>query len=576
MVTIAAWQFAKGQVDDRIEQRFIAYRDQTLALIADRMKKYEVALWAGAGAAESHGGDMSRGSWHDFAATLRIEEKYPGVNGIGIIHYHTRDTLDGYLDLHRLDRPGFHVFPEHDQPYFMPITYIEPENVNANAIGLDVAHELNRRTAALASRDAGTAQITGPIVLVQDETSTPGFLFYVPFYSGEMPMTLQGRRQQFTGAVYAPFVVHQLMDGLLAKDLRSIRFSIQDGDAFIYDEHLETDSLYDPNPMFSDRVSIDLYGRTWDLDVRTNLAFRQDNTYAQPTFILVAGLVIEGLIILCLFVMSRAHGRAVAYAKRLTAVLRTESAKLAETNIDLSNTNEELEQFSYVVSHDLKTPIRGIGGLTEMIEEDLDDYFASANANPDVRNNLSRIHERVGRMSRLTNSIMEYSQIGKSTQESEPLFLQDAIEGMRLDFGLAPEQLVLADEIGCYYVDTANFRRVLENLVGNAIKYHDGVHPLLIEVNTHKSGDTSQISVKDNGPGIDPEFHQRIFDVFQTLRTGGAPESTGIGLSIVKKAIERHGGKIDVKSTVGNGSIFNFQWPIQMAQDTLENPNKAA
>jgi signal transduction histidine kinase len=102
---------------------------------------------------------------------------------------------------------------------------------------------------------------------------------------------------------------------------------------------------------------------------------------------------------------------------------------------------------------------------------------------------------------------------------------------------------------------------VLENLVGNAIKYHDGLHPLRIAVSVRSSEDRLHFDIADNGPGIDPKFHTRIFDVFQTLRRANAPESTGIGLAIVKKLVELHGGRIAVTSEPGAGATFSFDWP---------------
>lgn len=562
-LTIGAWQFSKNQVETRTENRFQASRDRAVGLIIDRMQKYEDALWAGVAAVESHGGDISYRDWRRFAHTLRIDEKYPGINGIGVIHFHSDQTLGDYLSAQRSERPDFRVFPEHDQPLYMPITFVEPEEVNAAAIGLDVAHELNRRTAALASRDTGTAQITGPIILVQDADSTPGFLFYAPFYRDGIPLELAERQDRIIGTVYAPFVVHKLMEGLLAKELRDVRFSISDGGSLIYDEHFVEDESYDPNPMFSDEISLDIYGRSWRLDIRTNKVFRQQNTYAQPLVILLAGLLIEALIIALLLLMSRANSKAIRYADQVTAALKKESIDLAATNAELSDKNDEMEHFVYVASHDLKTPIRGIGGLTEMIEEDLEEYLASPNANPEVRKNLDHIHNRVRRMNQLTQGILEYSKIGTKDRVSEPIKLQDVIEAMVFDFGLKEDQLRLSGNVEYVSVDTFVFRRVLENLVGNAVKYHNKTEKLKIDVNAENDGDWCLISVKDNGPGIDPRYHDKIFKFFQTLRTSDMPESTGIGLSIVKKAVELHGGEITLESVLGEGCSFAFTWPAK-------------
>ena len=575
-LAIAAWKFSVSQMDTRIMNRFVLARDRALGLVVDRITRYEDALWAGTAAIESLGGDISLQEWQTFANSLRIEEKYPGINGIGVIHYQTPLSLDGFLAEQRDARPTFRLYPQHDQPFLMPITYIEPVRLNSQAVGLDVAHEVNRRTAALLARDTGTAQITGPIVLVQDAGNTPGFLFYAPFYRGGAPDSVSERKDRFLGAVYAPFIVHKLMEGLLAKGLRDIRFSIRDGDQLIYNEHTPDDPLYDPDPMFKEFAQLELYGRTWTFDIRADLAFRDANTYAQPTMILAAGIVIETLIISLMFLMARANHRAVAYADKVTADLRRNSKQLCDTNTALAGKNEELEQFAYVASHDLKTPIRGIGGLTEMIQEDLEDYLASPKANPDVGHNLELIHDRVRRMTELTEGIMQFSRVGVYDDGDAVLCLDETIQALVSDFGLAADQVVLRGDVKSIETDAFNFRRVLENLVGNAVKYHQDRQALRIEISVRAVDGRYAVSVSDNGEGIDPKFHQRIFGVFQTLRASGAPGSTGIGLSIVKKCVERHGGTVTVASALGEGACFSFDWPGKANDDRFARSDEAA
>ncbi|WP_300029343.1 CHASE domain-containing protein [uncultured Roseobacter sp.] len=554
IMTFSAWQFSKAQSEKRIEQRFNAASEQIVGLIEARLQKYEDALWGGVSTIESHGGDVTLSQWRAFARNLRIDEKYPGINGIGVIHFLTDATMDGYMQARRAERPGYAVFPEHSEPVYMPISFIEPEAANAAAVGLDVAHELNRRTAALASRDTGQAQITGPIVLVQDAASTPGFLFYVPFYRNGPEADATTRQTEFRGLVYAPFVVRNLMDGLLSKDLRQVSVSISDAGQTIYDEHTSAEVLHDPDPMFTETVTMDIYGRTWSLDVRSNLAFRAQNTYAQPTMILIGGLLIEGLIVLLLVLMARANKHAVAYADQVTEDLRLEKQKLMRTN-------EELEQFAYAASHDLKTPIRGIGGLTEMMKEDLEEYLSSPGANPEVSLSLDLILDRVERMNELTTAIIEFSRTGRPLADSEPLRLGALADALTSDFELQPGQVLLDSAVEVIGVDPVGLRRVLENLVGNAVKYHEKTGDLRVVISCAEDGDNFEFSVSDNGPGIDPKFHTRVFEMFQTLREGDAPESSGIGLAIVKKAVGIHGGEVRLDSACGQGTTFHFPWP---------------
>ena len=227
-LTALAWHLSREQVDQKAADRFDQAADQVLELVAERMRKYEVGLWAGVAAIQTHGGDIDRKSWKTFADSLRIDVEYPGINGIGVIYNVLPAMLDSYLDDQRRLLPDYRIHPSHDQIDFLPITYIEPEGKNTAAIGLDIAHETNRYSAALTARDRGTAQITSPIVLVQDAEKAPGFLFYAPFYAGGDPGSLDQRRARFAGLVYAPFVFHKLIEGLLDKDKRQIRIKVRD------------------------------------------------------------------------------------------------------------------------------------------------------------------------------------------------------------------------------------------------------------------------------------------------------------------------------------------------------------
>ena len=568
-MTIGAWLYSKHQVDKQIEARFIASRDRTVDLIVDRMSRYEDALWSGVAHARSLSGELNARDWHTFSETLHIEEKYPGVNGIGFIHYVERTDLPAYHEARSSEGRPIQIYPEHDLEYLLPITYIEPEAANAAAIGLDVAHETNRRTGLLASRDSGSARITGPIVLVQDSGNTPGFLFYTPLYAGEMPTTVAERRERFLGVVYAPFVVRKLVEGLLSKDLRDVRFSLSDGEAVIYDEHGPDEPLYDVDPMFTDTVVVDMYGRKWTVNLRTNLAFRAQNSSAQPSLILAGGLVIEILVISLLVMLSRSTKQAHSLARDLTAELRAKTKHLEKANA-------EIEQFVYVASHDLKTPARGIGFLVDVIEEELEDVLKSAQNRGELQMQLDMIRDRVARMNDLTKGIMEFSRVGHYGSEGEPrLPVSNLIEDCVADFEVDPKQVHLASDVSEIACDSHNFRRVLENLIGNAFKYHPHPRAAKVEVAIKDRGDRLTVSVKDDGNGIAPEFHDKIFDVFQTLRKGTEPESTGIGLAIVKKAIQRHGFDITVTSSEGHGAEFSFCWPKDRSQSSMDLENVA-
>ncbi|SNT39725.1 Histidine kinase-, DNA gyrase B-, and HSP90-like ATPase [Antarctobacter heliothermus] len=364
------------------------------------------------------------------------------------------------------------------------------------------------------------------------------------------------RQEKFSGVVYAPFVVRNLVEGLLSKDRRDVRFSIRDGDQVIYDEFGTDEPLYDADPMFSNTVELEMYGRTWVVEIKTNLAFRNQNGYDQPTLILVGGLVIEILVISMLAMMARSNLKAHTYAHHLTEELRAKTEHLEYAN-------SEIEQFVYIASHDLKTPARGIGFLADVIEEDLEEIIGPLEDHAEIKTQLNMIRERVGRMNDLTKGIMEFSRVGSDCDEGETqVSIATIVDDCVADFEVDPSQIHLTSNIDTIHFDSQSFRRVLENLIGNAFKYHPNRHAARVDLTVEAADQRLKISVRDNGNGIAPEFHDRIFEVFQTLRKAGEPESTGIGLAIVKKAVTRHGYDICVKSSPGNGADFIFHWPI--------------
>ena len=181
VLTFGAWYFTQSQVDEKVEALFQREAVQSVELISERMQKYEDALWGGVGAIQAQGGGINHTDWLTFSETLSLVVKYPGINGIGVIRSVQPEQLAGYLEEQRRLRPDYAIHPAHGENEYLPITYIEPVATNRKAIGLDMAHETNRYTAAKKARDTGTAQITGPITLVQDTQKTPGFLFYAPY-----------------------------------------------------------------------------------------------------------------------------------------------------------------------------------------------------------------------------------------------------------------------------------------------------------------------------------------------------------------------------------------------------------
>ncbi|MEP6833988.1 MAG: CHASE3 domain-containing protein [Gemmatimonas sp.] len=226
----------------------------------------------------------------------------------------------------------------------------------------------------------------------------------------------------------------------------------------------------------------------------------------------------------------------------------------------LERTNQELDQFAYVASHDLKAPLRGIANLSEWIEEDIGDAFPAP-----AKEKMELLRGRVRRLEGLIDGILEYSRAGRARNAPSPIDVNQLVhEVVELLAPPANVQFQIAALLPTVLSERVPLQQVLSNLVGNAIKYTQRPDPV-VQIHATTTGDFVHFRITDNGPGIAPQYHERIFVVFQRLVARDKVEGTGIGLAIVKKIVEGRGGRVWVDSPTdietGMGSTFNFTWP---------------
>jgi len=228
---------------------------------------------------------------------------------------------------------------------------------------------------------------------------------------------------------------------------------------------------------------------------------------------------------------------------------------LAETNEMLEDRNRELEQFAYVASHDLKAPLRAIANLSEWIEEDL-----AGQLPPENQQQLHLLRGRVHRMEALINGLLEYSRVGRVESPMERVSLSVLLDEV-IDSIDPPDTftITIPPDLPTLITKRLPLRQVFANLIGNAVKHHDRPDGQ-VRIGMKDLGDRYEFWVADDGPGIAPEYHRKIFMIFQTLQARDVKESTGVGLSIVKRIVETEGGTIRVDSEEGAGSTFYFTW----------------
>jgi signal transduction histidine kinase len=243
-----------------------------------------------------------------------------------------------------------------------------------------------------------------------------------------------------------------------------------------------------------------------------------------------------------------------------TAAIAMDNARLFREARDLiaalESSNRELDQFAYVASHDLKAPLRGIANLSQWIEDDLGDRLDEQN-----RTHLHLLRGRVIRLENLIAGILAYSRAGRESSEQTTVDLAALVtEVWEL---LAPPTTAVLDlttPLPQLRASRIQLQQILLNLIDNALKYNAS-RPVRIAVAAQRQGKRWELSVADDGIGIAPEFADKVWGLFQTLERRDKVESTGIGLSVVRKIVERHGGKAWVESELGRGATFRFTWP---------------
>jgi PAS domain S-box-containing protein len=234
------------------------------------------------------------------------------------------------------------------------------------------------------------------------------------------------------------------------------------------------------------------------------------------------------------------------YTNQLETMVEQRTAQLSEVNRDL-------DEFAYVVSHDLKAPLRGITQLADWLQTDY-----GSQLDEQARSMLSLMVGRTRRMHQLIEGILEYSRIGRAAERAKPVDL-NALLAETLDLLVVPPQfdVRIPPDLPTLYADETRLRQVFQNLLSNAIKFMDKPRGQ-ITIACVDAVDAWRFSISDNGPGIEQAHFERIFKLFQTLRPRDELENTGIGLALVKKIVEQHGGQISVESVVGQGSTFTF------------------
>jgi len=244
--------------------------------------------------------------------------------------------------------------------------------------------------------------------------------------------------------------------------------------------------------------------------------------------------------------------------------------EVKRTVADLARSNSELQQFAYVASHDLREPLRAVGGMVQLMEKNF-----KAQMEEKAKEYLSHIVDGVSRMQLLIDDLLEFSRVGARSHPIQEVETKKVLETVLSNLSVAIKESgaeVTHDGLPPLQCDVTQLTQLLQNLVGNAIKFH-GEAPPKVRVTAEAKDGEWVFCVRDNGIGIDPQYFERIFTIFQRLHTRRAYPGSGIGLAICKKIVSLHGGRIWVESISGQGASFFFTYPRGEAREVTAPSN---
>lgn len=571
IATLFLWKNSIEINETHKQVRLKSIERQIGSAIKERLGNYADAHYAAAGLFLSSN-DVDRQDWREFVETINLLNRYPGINGLGFAQpVDKKDSLRFLADVRKDNAPDFRItslgkVPEADNFYL--IKYIEPIEKNRQALGFDMGSGPKRRSAMDLARDSGIITLSKKVTLVQDTSTSPGFLMYVPFYAnGDIPATLEEKRSKFIGWIYAPFIAKNFFQRLLSRSLAEVNelvnFQIYDNSSLHEQELLFQTKRFNENTAKDDinnrKLILPVYNNQWTIIIQPTAVFLSEYSSNQPWMILLGGILLSTALFYIAYLLASTRRQALAYAAQMTRELQQKNDELEFKNIELERSNRDLEQFAYVASHDLKEPLRMVSAYTQLLESRYKNVL-----DEDGKTFISYASEGAERMGTLINDLLNYSRVGRMGTRQEPVDLnkvvKEVIQKNEIQIEETGAEIIcepLPEVMGSY----TYLYSLFQNLISNAIKFRkDDISPKII-IKAKKANNFWEFSVTDNGIGMDPQYLDRIFVIFQRLHTRDKYTGTGIGLAICKKIIEFHGGEIWADSQPDAGTTFYFTLP---------------
>ncbi|WP_257460039.1 CHASE domain-containing protein [Archangium lipolyticum] len=549
----------------RFENRVQAASDR----IERRLDTY-IALLEGTEGLFATQHDVTPTEFSEFVQLLRVQLQYPGIQGIGFSRRFSpgeRPALEHWARTAG-GMPDFHVWPESTGSELHSVVFLEPRDArNQAAMGYNMYSEPTRREAMARARDTGRPALTAKVTLKQEihEEKQAGFLLYLPVYrGGRVPDTVEGRREALVGFVYSPFRAGDLLRGIFGTERQPrVAFELYDGPVVDPENLLHSShgaGAMPGAPMFTTTATITVAGRPWTLSFASLPVFDELASARLVLPFSVAGVLVS----LAFFLMTLAQVRARTEAERSADGLRVALRERARVEAQLREADQRKDDFLAMLAHELRNPLAPVLTAVQLMER-------KQREGQHLDREREVVERQVHHMRRLVDDLLDVSRVtrGKIQLQKRPLELVAAV-GRALDaarpFSESRGHTLRAElPVGPVWTeaDPVRMEQVLTNLLHNAAKYSErgGRITLTLE----QEGGEAVMRVADTGMGIPAEALPHLFEPFmQVARTlDRAQGGLGLGLTLVKRLVEMHGGRVEVASEgVGRGSVFTVRLPV--------------
>lgn len=572
-ITAIAAVFTARQVERRADQELDERAQSVVEAIDRRIETYTEKLF-GVRGAFTGSRELTHAEYETFLGTQEVNRRYPGVLALGYASLlpdagraaFIRD-VDRDAKAARLGYPDFVIRPNAERPGTVAVTHLHPVGPNRNAYGLDLMSEASRRTALTIARDGAVPAATAPVRLVTERSDEEGLLIMLPRYAGSQQRPSPEKRiELFRGvafvAIRLPDLIRSAVRTAPGADLEiydvgavgTVPSRLRAGDeAFDLRDGAQAPGADGDNSRIRD---LQTAGRQWKIYYSTDDQLVGATERAVPWLIAILGLVVAALASAAVSFARSAQRRAATLAAKMTADLQASEAELARSN-------EELERFAFLASHDLQQPLRTVNGFLQLLELRHGDELKGR-----AREYVEYALRGTRQMSTLIEDLLTYSRAGRNDRAPEPVSLDRVWDAAVEQLQATIEEsgaTVTRGELPTISADRGQMTQLFANLIGNGVKYR-GDAPPEVRAEARRVAGGWEVSVRDNGIGIDPKDHDKIFGMFRRLHGDERFEGTGLGLALVKRIVENAGGRIRVESQLGQGSTFVIWLPETAAQ----------